>query len=321
MKNSRLLAILAVLFSVVVWGISFVSTKVILLELPPISIAYFRQIIAIFPLLLMMKRNDERMKIERKDILLFFIVSLFGIVLYFVFENSGLQYTTANNASMLVAAIPVFALLIDSFISKKKLHLLTFVLVLLSMGGVYLVLFDDGMPDFSSKTFLGNMLVFAAMLTWIAYTFLSRRLGLKYSSLKLTTILTSCSLLLYIPFVIHEVPLWKIPSTSALLHLLFLGILCSAAAFMAYLYGLQVLGPVIPSAFLNLIPVVTIITSAIILFETPTWVQVIGTVLIIGSLSYLTWSGRNSAIKEVSSNKGWKNGLPRGPKKSSRSSL
>jgi len=304
MKNTRFLAVLAVLFSVVVWGISFVSTKVILMELPPVTIAFFRQIIAIFPLLFMMKRNNERLKVNKNDVLLFFIVSLFGMVLYFVFENSGLQYTTANNASMLVAAIPVFALLIDSLINKRKLHMLTFALVMISMGGVYLVLFDDGMPDFSSKTFLGNMLVFAAMLTWIAYTFLSRRLGLKYSSLKLTTVLTLCSVLLFIPFVSHEVPRWQVPTITALIHLLFLGILCSAAAFMAYLYGLQKLGPIVPSAFLNLIPVVTIITSMIVLAETPTWVQLIGTVLIIGSLSFLTWSGRNSATIEIDINKG-----------------
>ncbi len=299
MKNKKVLPILAVLFSVFVWGISYVSTQSVLSELPPISIAFFRQLIAVIPLLLMMRKSRQRLRVNKKDILMFFIVSTFGMVLYFILENTGLQYTTANSASMLVAAIPVFALLINSALEKTRLPILTLSLILVSIGGVYLVLFEDGVPDFSSKTFLGNMLVLAAMFTWIAYTFLSRRLSSKYNSLLLTTALTICSLIIFLPFLSRDIPAWRIPSTVPMIHLLFLGIFCSAGAFMAYLYGLQKLGPVMPSAFLNLIPVVTILTSLVLLSEIPTLVQLVGMVLIIGSLSVIAWKGSKTAVTEA----------------------
>jgi drug/metabolite transporter (DMT)-like permease len=299
MRKHRLFPVLTVLFAVFVWGISFVSTKVVLTELPPVSIAFFRQLIAILPLLLILRLNGESLRITRLEIPLFFVASFFGLVLYFVFENSGLMYTSASNAAMLVAAIPVFTLIIESIIGHRRLPLFTFAMVLVSIGGVYLVLFENGMPDFTSRTFRGNMLVFGAMVSWIAYTYLSRRLGRKYSSLKVTAIQTLCSIPLFVPFMLHEVSAWRVPSEAVMLHLAFLGILCSACAYVGYLHGVQKLGPILPSAFLNLLPVVTILTGMVMLAEIPSWSQVAGASLIIGSLTALTAKGRKTAVTEA----------------------
>lgn len=299
MKKSSLFPILAVLFAVFVWGISFVSTKVILEELPPVSIAFFRQLIAILPLLALMRLSKERLFVPKKDVPAFFVAGLFGIVLYFVFENTGLQYTSAANASMLVAAIPVFALITDSILSKKRMPPLTLALAAVSISGVYLVLFEGGVPDFTSKTFLGNLLVFGAMMSWIVYTFLTRRLGKNYGSLKMTTLQTICSILLFFPFMWHEISSWRFPSANVMGHLLFLGLFCSAAAYVAYLYGLKELGAVVPSAFLNLIPVVTILTGFVMLGDIPSAVQLTGAALIIGSLTVLTLVGDRTKSRET----------------------
>ena len=212
MRTHRFLPVIAVLFAVLVWGISFVATKVVLDDIPPVSIAFFRQMIAIAPLLLLLRANGESLRLAKGELRLFFIAAFFGLVLYFVFENTGLQYTTASNASMLVAAIPVFTLVIETIIHKKKLALFTLAMILVSIAGVYLVLFEDGLPDFSSKTFLGNMLVFGAMVSWIVYTYLSKRLSAKYNSLKITAVQTFCSIPLFLPFLIREVPHWRMPS-------------------------------------------------------------------------------------------------------------
>jgi drug/metabolite transporter (DMT)-like permease len=299
MRKHRLFPILTVLFAVFVWGISFVSTKVVLKELPPVSIAFIRQLIAILPLLLVLRISGDSLRITKREIPLFFVAAFFGLVLYFVFENTGLQYTSASNAAMLVAAIPVFTLIIESVIGHRRLPVFTLAMVLVSIGGVYLVLFENGMPDFSSKTFFGNMLVFGAMVSWIAYTYISKSLGRKYSSLKITTIQTLCSIPLFFPFLLREIPAWKVPSNSVLIQIAFLGIFCSAGAYVAFLYGLQKLGPILPSAFLNLLPVVTILTGMVMLAEVPSWSQVAGASLIIGSLTALTVKGRRTAVREI----------------------
>jgi drug/metabolite transporter (DMT)-like permease len=68
---------------------------------------------------------------------------------------------------------------------------------------------------------------------------------------------------------------------------------------VAFLYGLQKLGPILPSAFLNLLPVVTILTGMVMLAEVPSWSQVAGASLIIGSLTALTVKGRRTAVREI----------------------
>jgi drug/metabolite transporter (DMT)-like permease len=108
MKINKSLGLPAVLFSIFVWGISFVSTKVILTELPPVTIAFLRQFIALVPLYILNFIKKETLRIERKEVFSFIIAAFFGIVLYFIFENTGLAMTTASNASMLVSTIPIF---------------------------------------------------------------------------------------------------------------------------------------------------------------------------------------------------------------------
>lgn len=280
--------ILFLLFAVFFWGISFVSTKIVLTGIAPVSIALFRQFIALVPLIAFMLIRKESFRLKKGDTKLFFAAAFFGIVLYFVCENNGLTLTSASNASMLVAAIPVFTLIIESITSRKRMSIASLGCILTSLLGVYCVIFENGVIDFSSKAFIGNLLVFGAMASWIIYTFMSKGLGGRYSSLKLTTVQSFFSIPLFMPFLISEIPTWHVPSIAVIGNLVFLGVFCSAVAYVFFLYSLHVLGPVLPSAFLNLIPVVTIITGMIVLSEKLSLLQISGSALIIGSLALLS---------------------------------
>jgi drug/metabolite transporter (DMT)-like permease len=288
MKPKNSLGIPAVLFAVFVWGISFVSTKVVLKDLPPLSIAFFRQFVALVPLLILMRLKKESFRLKKGELLTFIFATLFGIVLYFFFENRALTMTSASNASMIAAAVPVFALITEGMARRTRIQLPVALCIAASFIGVYFVIFEGGKPDFESKSFLGNVLMLGSMLSWIIYTFISRKLGESYSSLKMTTLQSILSIPLFIPFILNEIKLWKAPSTIGLLNLVFLGVFCSALAYVFYLYGIQTLGPILPSALLNLIPVVTILAGSILLSEELSIFQILGAVLIIGSLFMLT---------------------------------
>lgn len=299
MRN-RILGFIMLFLAIFVWGISFVSTKVVLTELPPVSIAFFRQFVALVPLFFMMRVRKETVRPGKGELKLFALASFFGIVLYFVFENTGLTMTTASNASMLVAAIPIFVLIAESVTTKRPVSGASLACTLASLAGVYCIISENGAIDFSGETFLGNLLILGAMASWIAYTFISKGLSERYSSLKLTTVQTLLSIPLFIPFTVSEIPDWRVPTPIAFLHLLFLGVFCSALAYMFFLHSIQTLGPVLPSAALNLIPVITIITGRIVLSEKLTLVQAAGAVLIVGSLTLLSLA----QLKEEARKKG-----------------
>lgn len=282
--SSRLASYALVMLPVIFWGISFISTKVVLEEIPPVSIAFFRQLIALVPLVIWVLATRTSLRIKPSDLLLLAGSSFFGIVLYFIFENNGLMLTSASSASMIVAAVPIFTLLAEALFYKMKINLKIIFCILISIAGVYLVISVNGKLDFSSGTFWGNMLVMGAMVSWVIYTLLSRGLGNRYVSLVITIYQTALSAILFIPFVVPEISRWKPVSTVSVLNLVYLGVCCSALSYFAFLYAIKRLGPTVSSAFLNLIPVVSVITGFIVLRERLDWIQYTGMVLIMFSL-------------------------------------
>jgi drug/metabolite transporter (DMT)-like permease len=281
------LAVLFIILDVLFWGFSFISTKVVLSQIPPISIAFFRQLIAATTLVLLVLYTRTPFGIARKDLGNIVAASFFGIVMYFVFENSGLQYTTASNASMIVASLPIFTLFGETMFFKLKVTWKMIFSLILSMIGVVLVVTVNGKVDLSSARFFGNLLVMGAIICWVIYTILNRRLSDKYRSLAITTYQSMISIFLFLPFIVPEMKRWPAASNLSmpvLANLIFLGVFCSGFAYIFYIYAVRRLGATISSAFLNLVPVVTVFCGYVLLDETLSWIQILGMALIMAAL-------------------------------------
>ncbi len=277
------LAVLFIILDVLFWGFSFISTKVVLTQIPPVSVAFFRQFIAAATLIFLVLYTRTPLRIALKDMGNIVAASFFGIVMYFVFENSGLQYTTASNASMIVAALPIFTLFGETVFFKLKVTWKMILSLILSVIGVVLVVTVNRNVDLSSARFFGNLLVMGAIVCWVVYTILNRNLSDKYRSLTIITHQSLVSIFLFIPFVIPEMKRW--PAVSELsvpvfANLIFLGVFCSGFAYIFYIYAVRRLGATVSSAFLNLIPVVTVVCGYVLLQDTLTWIQILGMALI-----------------------------------------
>lgn len=293
-NNGALVSYVLVLLPVIFWGISFISTKVVLREIPPVSIALFRQFIALVPLLAWALISRTSLRVKPRDLLLMAGSSFFGIVLYFVFENNGLLLTTASSASMIVASVPIFTLITEAIFFKMRISGKIVLCIVTSIAGVYLVISVNGKLDFSSSAFIGNLLVIGAMISWVIYTILSRKLGNSYDGLVITIYQTALSSVLFIPFVLPEIGGWRQVTLVPLLNLIYLGVFCSAVSYFSFLYAIKRLGPTVSSAFLNLIPVVSVITGFLALGERPSIIQYIGMALILLSLFKLSRDQQNT---------------------------
>jgi drug/metabolite transporter (DMT)-like permease len=287
-RKKLYLSYIFITLSVIFWGYSFISTKELLKVLPPISIAFFRQIIASTTLIVWLLITKSFSKITYKHFFVIAISGFFGIVLYFVFENTGLMYTSASNASMIVAAVPIFTLLSEVLFYKLKINVKMIFCIVLSIIGVYLVITVTGKLDFSSSMFKGNLLMLGAMIAWVIYTIINKGLSTKYSSLLMTAYQSIISIFIFIPFIIPEAGSWKKLTLVPLLNLLYLGVFCSAFAYFFYNYAVKRIGPTISSAFLNLIPVVSVFFACLILGESLYLIQIAGMILIMLSLYLLS---------------------------------
>lgn len=286
-KKLNITAYILLILTVIFWGYSFISTKVVLSELPPVTIAFFRQIISLTFLFIWLKPTRRLEKISLKDGALLASAGFFGIILYFVFENNGIMLSTASNTSMIVASVPVFTMFTEAIFYKEKISVKKIISLLLSLIGVYLVITVNGSLDFSSSKLMGNLLVLLAMISWVVYTLINKKIGGVYKSTTMTFWQTFFCIFLFIPFIIPEIKSWKMISVYSFANLIYLSIFCSALAYVFFIYASKKLGPTICSAFLNLIPVVSVFAGFFVLGESITVLQLTGMIIIILSLFVL----------------------------------
>jgi drug/metabolite transporter (DMT)-like permease len=165
----------------------------------------------------------------------------------------------------------------------------------------------DGHLDFSSSRFYGNLLMMGSMICWVVYTFLNKNLDGKYSGMTVITYQSLASIFLFMPFVLPEIKRWpEFGSISPfiLANLVFLGVVCSALEYLFYIYAVKRLGATVSTTFLNLIPVVTVVSGTLLLQEKLLWIEVLGMGLIMASIYALNRITSQSAY--ASENKGKK---------------
>ena len=112
-----LLGYLLATITVIIWGITFVCTKSLLQDFSALEILFFRFLIAYIGLWIM---NPRKVKIEKKDNILFALAGLTGVVLYQFTENIAINFTTASNVSVIVSICPLFTAIIAQIFLKEN---------------------------------------------------------------------------------------------------------------------------------------------------------------------------------------------------------
>lgn len=283
-NNHRLQGHLLGGLTVLVWGTTFVATKVLLRTFSPVEIMVTRFALG-FLALLIASRGQLRPKKASHEIL-FALAGLTGVTLYFLMENIALAYISASLVGVIVAAAPLFTALFAAIILHEKLGRWFFCGFVCAMAGVALV----SLAGVSELHFspLGALLGVGAALVWGAYSVIIRHLGAAgYATVPLTAHVFGYGLLfLLIPAFSEGFPAgfaaWLEPVHLA--NLLFLGLGASATCFVTWNRAVFLLGPVRTSAYIYLSPIVTIVSSALILHETMTPVMWLGTALALGGL-------------------------------------
>jgi len=284
--RNRIKAHILAFITIFIWGTTYISTKMLLVEFSPTEIMFFRFILAYLALLLV-KPMRIPFKNPREE-LLFAGAGFCGVVLYFTLQNTCLVYTLASNAGVLVSVAPFFTAIFSFFLLKSEsLHKGFFIGFGISIIGIALISFNG---NFILKLNpLGDILAISCAVAWAAYCILMKKISvLNYNVLLCTRKIFFYGIILMMPilpiFGFH----WDLARFTFLpnvLHMLFLGFGASALCFVTWNYAVGVLGAVRTSVYIYFNPIVTVVTSAIILQERITPVAIIGVVLILAGLS------------------------------------
>lgn len=271
---------------VVVWGTTFVFTKLLLLAgLTAAQIFVLRFIVAYLLLLVytLPRRHFRLFAASWQDELLMVALGITGGSLYFLTENSAMIYTTTTNTSLIVCLCPLFAaLLIALFYRSQRLHGIQIVGTVLAALGVIVVVLNGRFVLHLSP--LGDTLAFGACLCWAFYSLLMIPAGQRYPAVFITRKVFFYGLLSMIPyFLIHpDLPSFRLVlRPDVLANLLFLGSVASMVCYLAWNWVMKKLGAVVVTNYVYLNPVTTVLFAWLILSERITVYFLLGTLLIL----------------------------------------
>lgn len=285
MKNKRTLAHILALFTSVVWGTTFVSTRILITNgLSPHGIMFVRFIIGYIMLCILSK---GRIKVKSlKEEFLFALAGLCGMTLYQLFENVALSYTQASNVSVLISIAPLITGILASRFSGEKLTNSFLLGFIISISGIFIIgLNDSFVLKISPK---GDLLAILGAVVWGFYSIITKALGSRgYNIISVTRRIFFYGMTitaLVMPALGFDITLSYFTTPKFLFNLMYLGLIASAICFVTWNYAIKILGATKSSVYIYLNPLITILFSVMFLSEHITTYMVIGTVLIVTGL-------------------------------------
>ncbi len=285
MTSQVLCAHLCALGTTLVWGMTFISSKILMNHgSTPLEVLFFRFVLALL-VMFCMKPKIFRHGRGWKEELLFLGAGASGITLYFCFENTAISITYASNVSLIICTAPFLTGLAAHYLLKEDLHGNFFVGFVVAIAGIACISFNGA--TYLNLNPAGDLLAVGAAASWALYSIFTRRIfSRRYPLLEATRrilfwgLVTSGLVLLFQ----DEVHLPDLGSTAVWANFLFLGVLASAICFVTWNYGLRVLGAVRATAYVYLTPVVTVVGAFFLLDEHITLLSATGMALTLAGL-------------------------------------
>lgn len=268
MRSKGVLGHLLALFVTIVWGTTFVSTKVLLRALRPVEIMVFRFVIAWIVLFLCSPR--PLLPKGWKSELPFAGAGLTGLTLYFVLENYALTYTFAGNVGIIISAAPMFTALLLWITRRTPRPRWTFFAgFAVAMTGITLISVTGG--EELGLNPLGDLLTLGAAFCWGAYgVFIELVQPQGYTELQVTRKVFLWGLVFLIPCVLTQrldFSLGRFAAPEMLFNILYLGLGASALCFVFWNKATACIGSIATNVYIYLTPVITLVASALILGE------------------------------------------------------
>jgi drug/metabolite transporter (DMT)-like permease len=285
MSNSKLLPHAEALFAVIVWGASFIATKVALEEISPITIVWLRFLMGVVILGLVVLLRRQLTLPDRKEWGYFALLGFLGITFHQWLQSNALQTSEAGTTAWIVSTTPIFMAVLGWFLLKERLGWTKNTGILLAFLGVLVVVSRGNLGSISIGKFgaPGDVLVLISAVNWSVFSALSRR-GLKTyaASLMMFYIMLLgwlfTTLLFFTTSGIGEIPSMTFRGWLAVG---FLGIFCSGLAYIAWYDALQALSTAQTGVFLYIEPLIAVVVAFFILGEAITPASLVGGAVIL----------------------------------------
>ena len=270
----------ALILAMIIWGASFVALKVSFRYFHPLLVVFLRQFLASIVFIPLVWKHFR--KIRKQDLHWLILMSIFEPCIYYLFEAKALTLTSASQAGMITALLPLLVAIPSALFLKERISKRTLIGFTLAIIGVVFLSLSGKATEESPNPVFGNFLEFLAMVSAAGYTVILKKLTSRYSPFFLTAVQAFMGTLFFAP-VLLLIPESRemILTTQSILVVVFLGIVVTIGAYGFYNFGTSRIPASQSASFVNLIPVITLIMSMVILGERLTPLQYVAGALVI----------------------------------------
>ena len=275
---------MAAFLTIVVWASTFVFLKRLLMVFNPLDILILRFTLSFIALTL---AQPKRVKVPWKDELLFAAAGFTGVTIYYTLESLALSYTQASNVGVLVSISPFFTALLHRIFNDYKLSKTFVPGFIVSFIGLVIISFN-GRINLKLNP-LGDVLAITAALGWSFYGLITPKFLQKgYPVTFVTRKIFFYGAIGMLPFslIMDFKPNFALLlQPENLLQFLYLALVSSCGGFVTWNFAVKHLGAVTTNLYIYLVPVLSVVFSAIFLHEKITALSILGSFLVLIGLA------------------------------------
>jgi len=286
MPNSRLLPTLEAIFAVVVWGGTFIATKIALTEVSPATIVWIRFGIGVLILGAAVLARKQFALPDRADLAYLALLGFLAVTFHQWLQANGLKTAQATTTAWIVATTPVFIALLGWLVLKEKLGWTRVGGIALAACGVLLIVSKGNLGALfaGQEGTVGDVLILISAVNWAVVTVLSRRELARHPAARMMFYMMlfgwvfSCIWIFGFGPALTEIPHLTVRGWTSIL---VLGIFGSGLAYIAWYDALKALPAAQLGVFLNIEPLVTALLATFMLNEPLTFVSLLGGAIIL----------------------------------------
>ena len=278
----------ALSLTILMWGCSFIASKIALREISPVTLLFTRFALGtafLFAILLWRKVNPLP---PRSALPALTLMGFIGIFVHHMLQGYGLTMTTALHTGWLIGIVPIWSAVLSALFLKEKFGKFKIIGLIGGFAGAILVISRGELSTQSLQlpSTSGDFLILLSTLNWAVYSIIGHRTIKSLGATRATTGMMFLGWLMLIPFFLFERGWRELPNLTASgwSSIIFLGVGCSGVGYLTWYSALEQLEVSRVAAFLYVQPLITLVAAVIFLQEKVTAPAIIGGLVVLLSV-------------------------------------
>lgn len=272
----------------IIFGFSFLFTKSGLELVTPYHLLALRFGAALALFIALRLTGLIKLNFKGKKIYPLIGLSILEPILYFIGETIGISLTSSSEAGMIIALVPVATTLLAIFMLKERPPLKQLAFIMLSVAGIFFIIFMKGNTQLGSNI-LGIYVLLAAVVAAALYNVFSRKLSAEFSPVEITYVMMWVGAVFFngVSIIQHIIAgnlneyFKPFGNWGVLITIIYLGLLSSVVAYFMFNFMLSKMEASKSSVFMNLSTVFSIIAGVMFANEPFYWYNFVGGMMIL----------------------------------------